>query len=75
MGKFKSKQSDSSSLVNGATSAAGESWIKLIERGCQIFSQIKEKYFQSKYTSAAVKIFSQIKEKLPPVKLTYYLKT
>ena len=31
--------------------------------------KLKRNYFQSKYTSAAVKIFSQIKEKLFPVKV------
>ena len=34
-----------SSLQNGGTSAAGESLVKLNERSCQIFSQIKEKLF------------------------------
>ena len=37
-----------SSLRISHPSAADESWIKLIERGCQIFSQIKQKLFPVK---------------------------
>ena len=45
-----------SSFVNETTSTPGESWMKLNERSCQIFSQIKEKLFPVKVNrSAAVK--------------------
>ena len=45
-----------SSLVNGATSTAGEFLVKLNERSCQIFYQIKREIISShKSTSTPVK--------------------